>query len=73
MKARLPRNGDVLISNPSATVEREICILPRAPHLACANHDRAVETARLLARQLGVDAWLTEDYRHYLHIATYRS
>ena len=72
MESHGPQDGDVLVSNPTATVEHEICIVPRAPHITCANHDRAVADGLQLAEQLKVDAWLTEDHRHYLRIGMYR-
>jgi 1,4-alpha-glucan branching enzyme len=72
MESHKPQDGDVLVSNPTATVEHEICISPRPPHITCANHDQAVATGRQLAERLKVDAWLTEDYRHFLRIGTYR-
>ena len=68
----LPQDGDVLVSNPTATVEHEIGIVPSPPHLTCANHDQAVAEGRQLAKHLKVDAWLTEDNTHFLRIATYR-
>ena len=68
----LPQDGDVLISNPTATVEHEISIVPRRPHITCANHDQAVAEGRQLAKELEVDAWLTEDNYHFLRIGTYR-
>jgi len=67
-----PQDGDVLVSNPTATVEHEICIVPRSPHITCANHDQAVAEGRQLAERLKVDAWLSEDNRHFLRIGTYR-
>jgi len=67
-----PQDGDVLVSNPTATVEHEICIVPRSPHITRANHDRAVTEGRLLAEQLKVDVWLTEDNCHFLRIGSYR-
>jgi hypothetical protein len=72
METHRPRDGDVLVSNPTATVEHEICIVPRSPHITCANHDRAVAKGRQLAEQLHVDLWLTEDHRHFMRIGTYR-
>jgi hypothetical protein len=68
----LPQDGDVLVSNPSATVEHDICIVPRPPHVTCANHDEAIAAGRQLAEDLHVDAWLTEDYTHYMRIGNYR-
>lgn len=73
MAAQYPKDGDVLVSNPSATVEHEVAIVPRAPHITCANHEKAVAEGRQLAEQLKVDAWLTEDNRHFLRIASHRS
>lgn len=73
MKPQRPQDGDVLVSNPTATVEHEICIVPRPPHITCPSHDRAVAQGRQLAEQLKVDAWLTEDNRHFLRIGTYRT
>jgi len=69
----LPQDGDVLISNPSATVEHDICIFPQPPHMTCANHDQAIAAGRQLAEERHVDAWLTEDNRHFMRIATYRN
>jgi hypothetical protein len=72
MKPQRPQDGDVLVSNPTATVEYEICIVPRPPHITCPTHDRAVAEGCRLAAELGVDAWLTEDHTHFLRIGTYR-
>jgi hypothetical protein len=72
MQPDRPQDGDVLVSNPTATVEHQIGIVPRPPHITCANHDRAVAEGRRLAEQLNVDAWLTEDNRHFVRIGTYR-
>ena len=68
-----PQSGDVLISTSLATVDYDISIVPDAPLITCANHDQAVTKGRELAEQSGVDAWLTEDRSHFLHIAAYRS
>lgn len=72
MEPYRPQDGDVLVSNPTATVEYEICILPRPPHITCANHDRAVAEGRQLAEELKVDAWLTEDHCHFMRIGMHR-
>jgi hypothetical protein len=72
MESRRPRYGDVLVSNPSATLEHEICIVPRSPRITCANHNRAVTEGRQLAEQLKVDACLTEDNCHFLRIGSFR-
>jgi hypothetical protein len=68
-----PRPGDVLVSNHSATVEHDISIVPRAPHITCATHRTAVVRGGELAKELKVDAWLTEDHTHFLMIDSYRA
>ena len=68
----IPQAGDVLVSNPTATVEYEVSIVPAVPDIVCPNHDVAVVRARELARERHVDAWLTEDHTHFLKIASYR-
>jgi len=68
-----PRRGDVLVSNPTATRECVISIVPRRPHLTYPTHDAAVERGRELARELGVDAWLTEDHTHFMKIEDCRT
>jgi hypothetical protein len=68
----LPRDGDVLVSHPTATREHEIAIVPAPAHMACATHDEAVAWAKRIARERDVDAWLTEDLCHFLRIATHR-
>jgi hypothetical protein len=72
MESRRPQDGDILVSKPTASVEHQICIIPRPPHITCANHDRAVARGHQLAEQLNVDLWLTEDNRHFMRLATYR-
>jgi hypothetical protein len=72
MEPHCPRDGDVLVSKPTAIVEHEICVVPRPPHVTSANHERAVAEGRQLAARLKVDAWLTEDNCHFIRIATYR-
>jgi hypothetical protein len=72
MKLDLPQDGDVVVSNPTATVEHEICVVPKPPHLTCPTHDRAVAEGRRLAERLRVDAWLTEDNTHFVRIGKYR-
>lgn len=69
---QLPQDGDILVSNPTATVEHEISIVPRRPHITCANHDQGVAEGRQLAKELEVNAWLTEDNRHFMLVGTYR-
>jgi len=68
----LPRDGDVVVSKPTAKVEHEIAIVPASPHIVCATHDEAVARANQMARERHVDAWLTEDLRHFLRVASYR-
>jgi hypothetical protein len=72
MEPHCPRDGDVLVSKPTAIVEHEICVVPRPPHVTCPNYNRAVAEGRRLAQQLKVDAWLTEDNCHFMRIATFR-
>lgn len=72
MSTLLPQDGDVLVSNPTATLEHEICIVPQPPHLTCATHDEGIAKAHELAARLHVDAWLTEDHTHFLRIGSYR-
>ena len=72
MSRQLPAIGDVLVSNPSATVEHQICIVPRPPHHWCANHATAVVDGRALALELGVDLWLTQDNIHFLQLVSFR-
>jgi hypothetical protein len=72
MELQLPQDGDVLVSNPTATVEHQICIVPKPPHASYRNHDRAVAEGRRLAEQLAVDAWLTEDQSHFIRIGHFR-
>jgi hypothetical protein len=67
-----PREGDVLVSNPTATLEHEISIVPAQPHIVCATHDIAVAKACELAKAKHVDAWLTENHTHYLLLASCR-
>lgn len=69
----VPLQGDVLVSNPTATIEHEIGIVPEKPHIFCPTHDTAVAKARELAETLQVDAWLTEDHTHFMRIASCRS
>ncbi len=69
----LPRPGDVLVSNPIATRECVVSIVPRPPHLTYPTHDAAVARGRELARELGVDAWLTEDHTHFMKIESRRT
>jgi hypothetical protein len=70
--AMKPRAGDVLVSNRTATLEHDVSIVPAAPDLVCPNHDSAVGLAREMAKDRGVDAWLTEDHTHFLQIAAHR-
>jgi hypothetical protein len=67
-----PRKGDVLVSNRKATLVHDLSIVPERPDLSCPNHDSAVGLAREMAKDRGVDAWLTEDQTHFMKIATFR-
>lgn len=69
----VPGQGDVLVSNPTATIEHEISIVPEQPHIVCPTHDTAVAKACELAEALQVDAWLTEDHTHFMRIASCRA
>jgi hypothetical protein len=69
----IPKDGDILVSNPTATVEHEISIVPKQPEVMCPNHDSAVRKACELASERQVDAWLTEDHTHFLKIASHRA
>lgn len=67
----MPESGDVVVSNPSATVEYVVSIVPDQPHLS-SNHDTAVAKGRALAERLGVDLWLTQDHTHFVRLASFR-
>jgi hypothetical protein len=67
-----PESGDVLVSSRPARVEHDISIVPRSAHLTCPTYDSALARARELAKRLAVDAWLTEDFTHFLQIASFR-
>lgn len=72
MERHLPRDGDVLVSHPVARIECDIAILPREPHAIHARQDIALANAVLLAESLGVDAWFTQDRRHFRRVASFR-
>jgi hypothetical protein len=67
-----PQNGDILVSNPTATVAYDLTTVGETASVACANHTAAVAQAKELARLRRVDAWLTEDHTHFLKIAAGR-
>jgi hypothetical protein len=67
-----PESGDVLVSTRLARVEHDISIVPKPAHVTCPTYDFALARARELAKQLAVDAWLTEDFTHFLQIASFR-
>jgi hypothetical protein len=67
----MPVDGDVVVSN-GAIREYAVGVLSKAPHLTYTTHDRGIVSARKMACQLGVDAWLTEDRTHFLLIARNR-
>jgi hypothetical protein len=68
---RMPETGDVVVSNPSATVDYDVIVMPHRAVL-CARHDVAVAKGRELAERLHVDLWLTQDQTHFLRLASYR-
>jgi hypothetical protein len=67
-----PQHGDLLVANPTATVDYGLTTVGESVSLACANCAAAVAQAVELARQRHVDAWLTEDHTHFLKIAACR-
>lgn len=67
-----PQQGDILVSKHLETIDYVVTIVPRETRLS-GPHDVAIAKAIQLAKQLQVDAWLTEDNRHFLRIASYRS
>jgi hypothetical protein len=67
-----PQVGDVLVSNPTATLDHDLSIVPNTPHVICPTHDVAVARGHELARDLGVDVWLTEDHTHFIKLGSYR-
>ena len=69
---RNPQPGDVLVSNTTATLEHGISIVPEQAHLTCPTHDAGVARGHELARDLGVDVWLTEDHCHFIKLGSYR-
>ena len=68
----IPKHGDVLVSNPTATVEHDVSIVPGQPEIVCPNHSTALARGDELARERRVDLWLTEDHTHFIRIACYR-
>ena len=68
----LPADGDILVTKPTAVVEHAIAIVPASPQVIVATHDEALAWARRAARELAVDAWLCEDHRNFLRIASFR-
>lgn len=66
------QDGDVLVSNPSATIEHRVSIVGDSTVHTCPNHDAAVTKARELAKDRHVDVWLTEDHTHFMKVASYR-
>lgn len=68
----LPRDGDVVVSKTPARIEHEVRVLPSTDARVFGHHDDAVAWARKLAAERRVDAWLTEDLRHFLKLASHR-
>ena len=69
----IPAPGDVLISNPTATIEHCVSIVPEADPILCANHDGAIARAHEIGRDRHVDVWLTEDHTPFLKLGSYRT
>lgn len=67
-----PENGDILVSNPTATIAYDLTTVGETARVACANHAAAIAQAKELARLRRVDAWLTQDHTHFLRIAACR-
>jgi hypothetical protein len=68
-----PKPGDVVVSRHVGECEYDVAVVPSPPQIVCATHGQAVSRACLLARQLKVDAWLTDDHTHFLRLACHRS
>ena len=68
-----PQTGDILVSRSSGNIEHQVSIVPDAPFESCPTHTCAVDKASALARERGVDAWLTEDLIHFMRLASYRA
>jgi hypothetical protein len=66
------RTGDVLVSQISARIEHEVSIVPGPAEVVCPSHNAANRTAREIAQQRHVDAWLTSDHVHLVRIGAYR-
>jgi hypothetical protein len=68
-----PQVGDVLASRPTARADvYTISIFPAASHLTATRHSEALDEARVLARELNVDAWFTFNHTHYARVASFR-
>jgi hypothetical protein len=68
-----PQPGDVLVSRSSGNVEHQISVVPDPPRETCPTHTCAVDRANTLARERGVDAWLTEDLIHFMRLVSCRT
>jgi hypothetical protein len=68
----VPRPGDVLVSNSTATLEHDVSIVPSGAEIVCPTHDTALARAHELAKDRHVDVWLTEDHTHFMKVASYR-
>jgi hypothetical protein len=67
-----PTFGDVLVAKLNARVEHQIAFLPGPPGRVCPSEATAIAEGARLARERQVDAWLTQDHRHYLKCACHR-
>ncbi|HTV03223.1 MAG TPA: hypothetical protein VMF13_21925 [Luteitalea sp.] len=62
----LPQLGDILVTRVGATCYYAVAVVPRDPHLTRARYVEATNSARDLARNRGVAAWVSEDLVHFL-------
>ena len=62
----LPQPGDILVTRVGATCFYAVAVVPREPHLTRARYVEATTSARDLARNRDVDAWVSEDLVHFL-------
>jgi hypothetical protein len=67
-----PKPGDVLVSNPTATVAYDVSIVDEALLFTCGKYGDALARAKELAIGRRVDAWFTEDHIHFLNIGSWR-
>ena len=69
-----PAPGDVLVSEPTARADiYSISVVPGPAQMVVERYPDAIDAARDLARERGVDGWYTGDQTHYAQVARYRS